>query len=327
MDIKTNINRVNRLIGREEKNKEILAKIASTAKKKPNRERANKLIGRESLNVEILKEVLEDLEEPEPPQLCINDGILCYWDGGKKPIYPIGASPRQLLWSPLGFANPMEKPYEWFIEQFKSTDVTLVRCNAVENYDFEHNFCKEMESAEVVVQLSMFDDQIEEPHFGDPAIHFDILQDLNNIIIESVSEFMDDWSTYDKALKISADAQTKGYIVSAGGWGNSHHGEAMARKFLTEFKGKIFVIHRPYGPGIPKSVFLDYLGDVLDAGFIPFWNEILVQPFISGLEVDEVVPYSRAFLDNGGVAVNEYMKCEDFIGSMSELSREYNGMK
>lgn len=145
----------------------------------------------------------------------------------------------------------------------------------------------------------------------------------DHLVLEAHNELLDTDDTAE-IRQIITCIHEHGMTASAGAWGNSTHGEALAEQLLSDCNADEITMHRPY-PHRPSFVYwIDEKIKVLQPGKRISWDEILPEPIPGGIPVAELESYIRLAKEKGITSVAIYGNCKDHIGLMGRLCREFN---
>jgi len=197
------------------------------------------------------------IPEPKPAKLAIQNGILCYENNGTKPITLIGCSRWEALARAKGiWYNWGTKNFDWYENQLIKSGINYVRHGIIPDLDFVRQHCKRMKKAGIIVELTIYNSQIEY-NMGNPLDAIDRTIDLDNIIYDVHNEFVDKEEDIAYAVMLINYIRNLNGICSAGAWGHSPNGQQYSEIFdPINSHNQIVSVHREW----TKDWIIRYMG-------------------------------------------------------------------
>lgn len=172
----------------------------------------------------------------------------------------------------------------------------------------------------ICVELTLFDNHDEfNSKWGNPLTHARNLKDAD-VIFEVGNEFLDDSKEIvEYKQNLCNVLRDEGVEVSCGAWGNSNEGQSWAREFNPICSCNTYItVHRPYPP---LSALQEWISQYKDSGKRILWNEVLPEPYPTGIKKSELGLYVKGAVDAGASGVNVY---GDWFNEMGALCKELN---
>lgn len=157
--------------------------------------------------------------KPKSPKLAIHDGRICYRNGGNTPITLLGVSRwealmrEKKLWHNWG-----NKDLAWYEEQLIKSGINYVRHGIVPDLDLVRSHCQRMGEAGIIVELTIYNSQVDYNLMGNPRKAVDATIDLPNVFYDVHNEFLNNERDVQIAKDLIEYIRNKGGICSAGAW-------------------------------------------------------------------------------------------------------------
>jgi len=233
-------------------------------KNKPMTDKRLKKIDQKADRIKYLTDAIrEQVNEPEPPKLTIQDDKLYFLDGGKEQFLGVGVWRREALcletgqegytWQRCG----QNYSLTWAEGEFHKYGLNYLRTDICNIPSLVRSFCERMYNKNVVVELTLKDSvrdlgSIEETIEG--------TKDLKNIIYECWNELYAE-DDIDRAISIAKNLREQALIVSGGafGAGGEKYADYAKKKGLYDIVS-IIQVHRhwPYPAHEDNDTILEY---------------------------------------------------------------------
>jgi len=265
MDKKTILKNLEYIDSNTQRIKAFTKRIANQSdKNKPMTDKRLKKIDQKADRIEQLADAIrEQINEPEPPELKIQDDKLYFLDGGKEQFLGVGVWRREALCLETGQEGNIWQrcgqnySLTWAEGEFHKYSLNYLRTDICNIPSLVRSFCERMYNKNVVVELTLRDGVRD---LGNIEKIIEATKDLKNIIYECWNELYSE-DDVDRAISIAKNLREQGLIVSGGafGAGGEKYADYAKKKGLYDIVS-IIQVHRhwPYPNHEDNDTILDY---------------------------------------------------------------------